>query len=383
MQLEQSNSVKTTPPAISAGKSLPKVVDLFSGAGGFSLGARKAGAQVTFAIEFDQHAAATYRKNICNQGQTTLYNDDILKLDPYHLSAKHFPNNSECDLLLGGPPCQGFSTHRINGAGVGDPRNTLIYRYFDFVRALRPKAFLMENVPGLLWPRHNDYLQKFYELGELEGYTLHEPITLDARDFGVPQRRKRVFILGVRDRNCLANLEWPPCSTHSEQNVDKVNRWVSCKDAFLPAPASDPNDLHMKHNDELIRAFENTPLNGGSRRDSGRTLRCHKNHDGHKDVYGRIDSRLPAPTMTTACINPSKGRFVHPTEHHGITVRQAARIQTFPDTFVFEGGLTAAGKQIGNAVPVKMAEIIIKQLLSFLRSDEADKTQILLKERSL
>jgi DNA (cytosine-5)-methyltransferase 1 len=139
----------------------------------------------------------------------------------------------------------------------------------------------------------------------------------------------------------------------------------------------------MKHNDELISAFKNTPLNGGSRRDSGRILPCHKNHDGHKDVYGRIDSRLPAPTMTTACINPSKGRFVHPMEHHGITIRQAARIQTFPDSFVFEGGLTAAGKQIGNAVPVRMAEIIIRQLVSLLDPREADASKKLLKESDL
>ncbi len=383
MGLEQLNPE----PALSAVPAdqggLPNVVDLFAGAGGFSLGARNAGAQVTFAVEFDKFAAATYRKNFCEIGDTTLYTEDILKLDPETLAKAHFANGTECDLLLGGPPCQGFSTHRIKDAGVGDPRNTLIYRYFDFVRTLRPKAFLMENVPGLLWPRHSDYLRKFYELGAQEGYTLLDPVTLDARDFGVPQRRKRVFILGLREKDCVADLEWPPSPTHNETSVDPAQKWVSCKDAFLPAPASDPNDLHMRHNDELIRAFKRTPSNGGSRRDSGRTLPCHKNHDGHKDVYGRIDSRKPAPTMTTACINPSKGRFVHPTEHHGITVRQAARIQSFPDSFVFEGGLTAAGKQIGNAVPVKMAEFLIKQLIATLRSDEPDMAMAFPKEKVL
>lgn len=355
-------------------------MDLFAGAGGFSLGARNAGALVTFAIEFDKYAAATYRKNFCDLGQTTLYTDDILRLDPDELTERHFPNSSECDLLLGGPPCQGFSTHRIKDAGVGDPRNTLIYRYFDFVRALRPKAFLMENVPGLLWPRHSDYLKKFYELGAFEGYTLLDPVTLDARDFGVPQRRKRVFILGLRESDRVAGLDWPPVPTHSETNDGPAKSWVSCQDSFLPAPFDDPNDLHMNHSQELIRAFKNTPPNGGSRRDSGRTLPCHKNHDGHKDVYGRIDSRMPAPTMTTACINPSKGRFVHPTEHHGITVRQAARIQTFPDSFVFEGGLTAAGKQIGNAVPVKMAEVLIKHIVNIITFDGHDMGRSFIKE---
>lgn len=383
MRLEQINPDSALNTIATVPDGLPKVVDLFAGAGGFSLGARNAGAHVAFAVEFDKYAAATYRNNLCETGGTALYTEDILRLDPENLAKAHFTNGAECDLLLGGPPCQGFSTHRIKDAGVGDPRNTLIYRYFDFVRTLRPKAFLMENVPGLLWPRHSGYLRKFYELGAQEGYTLFDPVTLDARDFGVPQRRKRVFILGLRENDCVADFNWPPSPTHTEASDDPAQRWVACEDAFLPAPASDPNDLHMRHNDELIRAFKNTPSNGGSRRDSGRTLPCHKNHDGHKDVYGRIDSRMPAPTMTTACINPSKGRFVHPTEHHGITVRQAARIQTFPDSFVFEGGLTAAGKQIGNAVPVKMAEIIIKQLVAPLCSDEHDMSLAFPKEHVL
>jgi DNA (cytosine-5)-methyltransferase 1 len=115
----------------------------------------------------------------------------------------------------------------------------------------------------------------------------------------------------------------------------------------------------MKHGKELAETFARTPHNGGSRSDSGRILRCHENHVGHHDVYGRIDPSVPAPTMTTACINPSKGRFVHPTEDHGITLRQAARIQSFPDWFNFEGGLMAGGVQVGNAVPVDLAKALL------------------------
>jgi DNA (cytosine-5)-methyltransferase 1 len=122
----------------------------------------------------------------------------------------------------------------------------------------------------------------------------------------------------------------------------------------------------MQHNAELVEAFKKTPANGGSRHASGRTLACHAKHDGHNDVYGRIDPDKPAPTMTTACINPSKGRFVHPTLHHGITVRQAARIQTFPDDFMFEGGLMAAGEQVGNAVPIILAKCLIEHLKPLL-----------------
>lgn len=355
---------------ILSGGTKAKVVDLFAGAGGFSLAATNAGCDVVFAVENDGHAANTYERNLCKMGvglPTKVYTDDIRVLNPKALASEHFNYEAGCDLLLGGPPCQGFSTHRINGSGVNDPRNALIYSYFDFVKALKPHVFLMENVPGLLWPRHAEYLEKFYLLAEKAGYSVFAPCQLDARDYGVPQRRKRVFVLGVRKGLNLEGFNWPPLPSHTSDNDDdSLSSWVTCSKAFFPAPKGDPNAIHMNHGPELIKAFRNTPANGGSRRDSGRVLPCHKTHDGHKDVYGRIDARLPAPTMTTACINPSKGRFVHPVENHGITVRQAARIQTFPDSFVFEGGLTAAGKQIGNAVPIKLGEVLIKEIVKLL-----------------
>ena len=349
---------------ISVHDAAPQVVDLFSGAGGFSLGALNAGARIVFSVEFDKSAATTYRRNICGPDGPALYADDIAELDANRLALLHFPGESECDLLLGGPPCQGFSVHRTGNSGIGDDRNELIYRYFDFIRALRPKAFLMENVPGMLRPEYIDYLNKFRQLGKNEGYTIFDPAILDARDFGVPQRRKRVFILGVRDCERMAAHEWPPVPTHSKVPSLLTKEWRPCRDVFLPAPAGDLCDVHMQHGRELTEIFRNTPANGGSRRDSGRILPCHVIHDGHKDVYGRIDVEKPAPTMTGGCINPSKGRFVHPVEHHGITVRQAARIQTFPDHFVFKGGLIASGKQIGNAVPVVLAEKLVRHVLA-------------------
>ena len=318
----------------------------------------------------DSYAAATYRSNICSlDPELTLITDDIRELSPTEVVAKHLQGD-ECHLLLGGPPCQGFSTHRLKGAGVDDARNDLIHVYFDFVRAIRPRAFLMENVPGMLWDRHAGELKRFYEEGRAAGYHLEEPAVLDARDFGLPQRRKRVFILGIQLGIDRAGFCWPPARTHGSEVARRTEPdllpWTDCRAAFIAAPPGDPNDVHMKHGTELIKAFERTPPNGGSRKASGRELPCHAGHNGHNDVYGRIDPFKPAPTMTTACINPSKGRFVHPTLHHGITVRQAARIQTFPDNFVFEGGLMAAGKQVGNAVPVKLAQKLIEHLCPLL-----------------
>lgn len=349
-------------------------IDLFAGAGGFSLAAKNIGFNVVAAVELNPKACETYSANLAKSSDTHLYNIDIRELNPSSLMEKHFSNGKSCDILLGGPPCQGFSVHRINNSGVDDPRNELILRYFQFVHHLRPKVFLMENVPGLLWSRHRPFLDEFYKQGKEAGYILHSPVVLDARDYGVPQRRKRVFVLGIRNDVDLT-INWPPLSTHGDDKAREKNPsllpWLTAAEVFNePIQVDDENNLHMNHSLELIEVFKRTPLNGGSRKDSGRILPCHAQHNGHKDVYGRIDPSQPGPTMTTACINPSKGRFVHPTENHGITLRHAARFQTFPDWFEFKGGLTAGGEQIGNAVPVQLAEVLLQNIRDALISQE-------------
>jgi DNA (cytosine-5)-methyltransferase 1 len=362
-------------------------VDLFSGAGGFTLAARLAGLHVRLAVENDKHAVQTYKNNFCSGSfAPKLLDVDITTINASHAHRDAFSDGARCDLMLGGPPCQGFSTHRIKDAGIDDKRNDLVHVYFDFVRAFSPTVFLMENVPGMLWPRHDAVLKRFYLEGALAGYEVLDPIVVDARDYGVYQRRKRVFILGIRRGIDSDSLVWPPTATHGSEVNRRVNsdlaEWTNCSSVFDPAPLNDPNDVHMTHSEELIEAFRMTPANGGSRKDSGRVLKCHKNHDGHKDVYGRIDSRQPAPTMTTACINPSKGRFVHPTQHHGITLRQAARIQTFPDEFQFAGGLISAGMQVGNAVPINLARQLIEHLIPLMRLGRALEAQESLSSRN-
>ena len=352
----------------------PVCVDLFSGAGGFSLAALQAGFVVAAAVEINPHACVTYHHNLVSplEGKEAprLIQGDILKSDVgTELQDAVRRTERSCDVVLGGPPCQGFSVHRIKGAGIDDPRNALLLRYFELVEALSPKAFLMENVPGILWPRHQSWLRQFYERGEKAGYRVFAPEILDARNYGVPQRRRRVFVLGIREDIHPNNLAWPPSPTHAapDSKPEGVKAWKSARAVFEKQfPASDPNDIHMRHSEALQEVFRNTPLDGGNRHQSGRVLPCHLNHDGHMDVYGRIRLDEPGPTMTTACINPSKGRFVHPTEHHGITVRQAARFQTFPDDFVFEGGLMAAGAQIGNAVPVRLGKVLLSHLAKML-----------------
>lgn len=355
-----------------------KGIDLFAGAGGFSLGAIQSGIDIVGALELNEKAAKTYSSNIrrVNGKLVPLINGDILPIDPIRAMELWGIKPEECDIIMGGPPCQGFSSHRINDSGVDDPRNQLLCRYFEYVAAIRPRFFLVENVPGMLWPRHAEYLNQFYSMGQKAHYDIKPPVVLNACDYGIIQSRRRVFILGI-DKNRPIDIQWPPEPTHVSPSIPENQRngkpvWKTAAEAFKPALPGDPNDVHMNHSPMLIDLFQKTPANGGSRWQSGRVLKCHEGHSGHNDVYGRIDPSKPAPTMTTACINPSKGRFVHPEEHHGITLRQAARIQTFPDDFIFHGGLMASGAQIGNAVPVELAKIITGQIVAALSIEKTN-----------
>ncbi len=393
-----------------------KVLDLFAGAGGLSLSAHNiASINVVAAIEFDKAAALTYKDNLIDRlkHKTKLIHDDILLVDPKKLRKQLKLNKKELGLILGGPPCQGFSSHRIKNSGVNDPRNKLLLRYFDFVCEFKPKAFLVENVSGLLWARHEEYLKQFKSLSSENGYTLIHCDILNARDYGIPQNRKRVFILGVRNDilKHKSNIVFPPAPTHFNPNSREVTfqnqkKWKTASSVFekltpdlisryaidfaksnpklsgeyirtmleelesepQPISSNDPCNIHMIPTSRMEERFKATKLNG-SRTDAGLEfqLKCHSNgYLGHKDVYGRIIINSPSNTITTGCHNPSKGRFVHPWKNHGITLRHAARLQTFPDDFIFKGSATEQSRQIGNAVPPVFGEILIKAIIEII-----------------
>lgn len=374
-------------------------IDLFAGAGGLSLSALNCDINVIAAIEFDKDASETYRENIIKKRSenTKLYSSDILQIDPALFKEELKLQEGDLDILVGGPPCQGFSTHRINGQGIDDPRNKLLLRYFDFVKVLKPKIFLVENVPGILWKRHEKYLAQFNKLAQKNGYKVFAPIKINAKDYGVPQNRERVFILGVETEICTENLQWPPASTHFAPGKENPE-WLTASVVFEKPPnkvleevaliigqtktnalkfgsqikkeSYDSNAIHMKHTENLLARIRETPVNG-SREDISFRLPCHSDgYKGHKDVYGRIKLAQAGPTITTGCFNPSKGRFLHPWLHHGITIRHAARFQTFPEDFLFSGGITSQGKQVGNAVPVKLGEHLLNCIKSLLINQE-------------
>lgn len=368
----------TRSTATSAGRSYVDdgrkvAVDLFAGAGGFSTAAENIGFTVLAACENNLHASKTYRRNFSTdrENPVRLFAEDIRHIVPEEMRKELGIPPRRCDLILGGPPCQGFTTHRPENRVSSDSRNSLLLRYFDFVSEFAPKFFLVENVPGLIRPHHRGYLEAFYSTADKCGYAVEPPAILNACDFGVPQNRNRVFILGRR-RDVKPVPVWPPAPTHfsplsREVMVEGRRPWNPARVVFdEPLRVDDPNAVHMNHSAELVEVFASTPVDGGSRHQSKRLLPCHQEHDGHRDVYGRIDPARPGPTMTTACINPSKGRFVHPRENHGITARHAARFQGFPEHFVFDGGLMAAGVQIGNAVPVGLGTAALSRVFDAL-----------------
>lgn len=377
-------------------------IDLFAGAGGFSLAALECNIDVVAAVELDKAAAATYQSNLISRlkAPTKLIDEDINLVEIPKLMQDLGINESDLDLILGGPPCQGFSTHRINDSGIDDPRNDLLLRYFDFIHAFKPKAFLVENVTGLLWKRHEKYLNKFLELAKKANYDIQFCGSVNAKDYGVPQNRKRVFILGVRKDLKNPRLIFPPKATHFspkkggqkwkaastvfEKPSKKIlNKFVSHYQKTMskkeaenlvaslefgsPVQENDKCNIHMTHTVDVENRFKITPLNG-SRSDIEFRLKCHSNdYKGHKDVYGRIVLHEPSNTITTGCNNPSKGRFVHPWLNHGITLRHAARLQTFPDDFEFYGNTSEQAKQIGNAVPNLLAKILITSIMNGLK----------------
>ena len=316
-------------------------VDLFSGCGGLTQGLKDARFRVLAAVELDSLAAETYR---INHGDVFLFNRDIRNVSTFDILKACDLRPGELDLLAGCPPCQGFSRLRDNNrrSRMVDPRNRLIDDVIRLTKALRPKVILIENVPNLA--QYSRYLTFKRRLRHL-GYVISDAI-LDVADFGVPQRRKRLVVLA----SAVGKMHHLP--------PNSVRRTVRDTIAKLPEPHRSNDPLHNfgEARSERIRQLIGcVPKDGGSRSDLPKhfRLKCHKKTDGYSDVYGRMAWDDVSPTITGGCINPSKGRFLHPEEDRAITLREAALLQSFPPTYVFslKRGKYAAAEMIGNALP--------------------------------
>ncbi len=333
----------------------PTAIDLFAGCGGVTEGLCRAGFKVIGAVEIDPLAGKTYA---LNHPETKLSQNDIRDIKGRKWMRELTIKRGELDLLVGCPPCQGFSTLRTrNGATRNrDPRNNLVKEMLRLVNEMRPKAVMMENVPRL---GEKKVFREFTTALESMGYRVQWEI-VDVQDFGVPQRRRRLVLIAGR----RLEVSFPrPARTH---------RTVRQAIGSLPpaGKSGDPlHDLPEQRSVEVRRKIAKIPKDGGSRRDlpASMQLECHRRCDGFKDIYGRMAWDDVAPTITGGCFNPSKGRFLHPVKNRNITMREAALLQTFPRGYRFD---LTAGKQgvalmIGNALP---PELVRRQAVEVKRA---------------
>lgn len=337
----------------------PLAIDLFAGCGGLTLGLRQAHFKVVGAIEIDSLAAETYQLN--HPTVTHVWNKDIREVSGADVLFALGLKRGQLDLLAGCPPCQGFSSMTtLNGSRkVDDPRNDLVHEYSRLVGEILPRALFLENVPGLAT---NPVMDRLMNDLELLGFNVRNSWkVLDSAHFGVPQHRRRLVMMAVRD----GAVNFAPPGTELvtvRQAIGKLDKAGKSGD-----PLHDLTENRTVRIQKLIRAI---PKDGGSRSSLGRDnqLECHQRSDGFKDVYGRMSWDKPAPTITSGCQSPSKGRFIHPSENRAISLREAAILQGFPENYQFsmKNGKLAAARMIGNAVPPAFVSVQASQLRSAL-----------------
>jgi DNA (cytosine-5)-methyltransferase 1 len=337
-----------------------RAIDLFCGCGGLTLGLKQAGFDVVGAVDIDRLSVETYR---ANHPEVAVCEVDIRELRVSSVKRKLKLRKGTLDLLAGCPPCQGFSTMRtLNGSLViEDPRNDLLFEFLRFVEGLRPRAVMLENVPGLA--RDGGFLsfrQGMREMGYLDEHRI-----LDASDYGVAQRRRRlIYLAGLGDAIPFAST-----TRHRKTVKDAIRNLPRAGQSGDPA-----HDLGERRTRGVMALIELIPKNGGSRTDLPKRMQlaCHRRCNGFKDVYGRMGWDEAAPTITSGCFNPSKGRFLHPEENRAITLREAALLQGFPRDYLFPArrGKSAIAMLIGNAFPPKFAAMHAGRVRSKLQQKQ-------------
>lgn len=342
-----------------------RVYDFFSGCGGTSAGLRAAGMRIVLGIDFDHDAAETYRRNF---PRTHFIEDDINNVATDALEEYGAANERGLRLFSCCAPCQSFSILNRN-RDYNDERAGLLLEFARFVEYYLPDLIFLENVPGVRAADITGGPFAEFEALLLElGYELDYDI-VESQSYGVPQRRRRFILMASR----LGEITLPE-PTHGPDtdnpNYPTVWQWIG---HLPPIDAGErhpriPNHQSAGLTEINLRRLMATPVGGGRLTwpDELR-LNCHQDYDGHTDVYGRMRPNEPATGLTTRCISISNGRFGHPYQHRAISAREGACLQTFPMTFIFEGSLTAVARQVGNAVPVLLAQHVGERFIAHAR----------------
>ena len=355
-------------------------IDLFSGCGGVSCGLTLSGFTVKAAVEIEQKAIDIYtaykplsKVKVLHKDICTVSGEELLKAGKIRKDSVY--------LLAGCPPCQNFSRQNPkNKEKTDEERKKLLFEFLRIIKELEPPFILMENVPGIKDDYNKAILDEFLE-NLTESYYVIESI-LNAADYGVPQLRKRFVLHAVR-KDIKQELDQEhfefslPQPTHAKEPSGNLLPWRTVREAIGDLPKIkageiyiDPNNKIFNHKcanlrSETIERMQIIRENGGSRSalPEDKVLDCHKKKNdkgeifsGHGDVYGIMDPDKPSPTMTGGCLFYSKGRYGHYAQNRAISIREAARLQTFPDDFLFGNSLSDSAIQIGNAVPVDLVK---------------------------
>jgi DNA (cytosine-5)-methyltransferase 1 len=354
-------------------------VDLFCGAGGMTLGAKLAGIDVVFAVEADDHAAKTYA---ANHPEVTLFADDIRKLREIPVVAP-----GAVTVLFGGPPCQGFSTSNQRTRNRGNSDNWMFREFVRLVKSWRPYWIVFENVKGIAETENGDFLKLILKDFEVLGYKLSKGI-LNAAKFGVPQKRERLFVIGSRHgievrmpepttlrpipvRRALADLP----AVKNGSSVEHLPYKCVARSAYVQqlrnGEKTVSGNLVTRNADFVLKRYKYVKP-GRNWEDIPARLMANYRQDFecHTGIYHRLDPAKPSVVIG----NYRKNMLIHPSEDRGLSVREAARIQSFPDHYVFCGSIGFQQQQVGNAVPPLLACSIFRQICTNAAYVETSKT---------
>ncbi|MDE5857715.1 MAG: DNA (cytosine-5-)-methyltransferase [Muribaculaceae bacterium] len=328
---------------------MPTYIDLFSGSGGFSLGFDKAGFENIFSVEYDHEICRTYNYNFPNHH---LFEIDITKLTSDEI--KKAINGRKIDVIIGGPPCQGFSmASNIGRKFLDDPRNNLFKEFVRVVDIVKPTCFVMENV-ARLYTRLNgstrfEIIKRFEEVG----YKVEAQIVC-ASDFGVPQNRYRVLFIGIKN-NIDTDIVFPRKHSGSKMTIKDA---IDCYPPLQSGQNSlIPNHQAMTHSSQMLEKMSYVK-DGGSRMDIPEEIRPQK---GDIRKYIRYDSTKPS-----ICITGDMRKVFHYSQNRALTVRELAAIQSYPDNFIFLGNSIKQQQMVGNSVPPKLAYCIAESIKEML-----------------